>query len=164
MFSIGDYVMYGAEGVCRIVAIEELDLTGESLPYYRLAPESDRSSTIFVPIANSILTDRIKPMLTEDEVRALLKEKSEGAFEWTDSTNLRKVRYQEIINGGDRRRTLALVRELHARQKRIKGTGQRFSITDEHYYKLAQRLLFDEFSRVIPVSQAEFLDFITKSE
>ncbi len=164
MFSIGEYVMYGAEGVCRIVGIEELDLTGETSPYYRLAPESDRSSTIFVPIANSILTDRIKPMLTEDEARALLGEKSDGIFEWVENTNLRKTRYQEIVNGGDRRKTLALVRELHARQKKIKGTGQRFSITDEHYYKLAQKLLFDEFSRIIPVTQAEFLDLITKTE
>lgn len=164
MFKIGELVMYGAEGVCKIVGIEELDLTGEMSSYYRLSSEADRSSTIFVPIANSILTERIKPLLTEDEIRALIADTTPDETIWCDSTSMRKSRYQEIVNSTDRRRMLALVRELHSRRTKVKGTGQRFSITDDHYYKLAQRILFDEFSRVIPVSQNEFLDFITKTE
>lgn len=164
MFKIGEFVLYGAEGVCKIVGIEELDLTGETSSYYRLASENDRTSTIFVPIANSILTERIKPLLSEEEIRALLADTSEVEPIFCDSTNLRKSRYHEIVNSADRKRMLALVRELHARRNSIKGTGQRFSITDDHYYKLAQRILFDEFSRVIPISQSEFLDFITKTE
>ncbi len=164
MYSVGEFVVYGAEGVCRIVGIEELDLTGEPLQYYALAPESDRSSKIFVPVANSKLTDRIAPILTEPEVRALLADFSEGEPVWADSTNLRKSRYQEIINSGDRLRIIRLVRELNERRHSIRGAGQRFSLTDEHYFKLAQKVLFDEFSRIVPVKQTEFLSLLTKGE
>lgn len=164
MFSVGEYVVYGAEGVCRVADIEELDLTGEPLKYYVLAPESDRSSKIFVPVENSKLTDRISAMLTEGEIRELLSDFSEGESVWADSTNLRKARYHEIVNSGDRTRIIRLVRELHARHRSIKGTGHRFSLTDEHYYKLAQRILFDEFSRVIPVKQSDFLDLLTQKQ
>lgn len=164
MYSVGEFVVYGAEGVCRVAGIEELDLTGEPMLYYALAPESDRSSKIFVPVANSKLTDRISPMLKEDEIRALLADFSEGEPIWADSTNLRKARYHEIINSGDRTRIVRMVRELHARHRSIKGTGQRFSLTDEHYYKLAQKVLFDEFSRVIPVKQSEFLALLTEKK
>ncbi len=161
MYSVGEFVVYGAEGVCRIAGIEELDLTGEPMLYYALAPESDRSSKIFVPVANSKLTDRISRMLSEDEIRALLADFSEGESVWVDSTNLRKSRYHEIVNSVDRTRIIRLVRELHKRRSSIRKTGQRFSLTDEHYYKLAQKILFDEFSRVIPIKQTEFLSLLT---
>lgn len=160
MFSIGELVLYGAEGICRIIDIEELDLTGEPMKYYKLAPESDRSSTIFVPTENSILTNRIKALLTEDEIRAVIAEEYTGEPIWSNSTNQRKTRYHEIINSGDRKLLIALVRELYARHRSVRGTGQRFPATDEHYYKLAQKILFDEFSRVIPISKEEFLPFI----
>ncbi len=164
MYSVGEYVVYGAEGVCRIAGIEELDLTGEPLLYYALAPESDRSSKIFVPVENSKLTDRISPILNEAEIHALLSDFTEGEPVWADSTNVRKNRYHEIVNSGDRTRIVRLVRELHARRHSIKGSGQRFSLTDEHYYKLAQKILFDEFSRVIPIKQTEFLSMLVKPE
>ncbi len=164
MFSIGEFVVYGAEGVCRVADIEELDLTGELRNYYVLAPESDRSSKIFVPTENSTLTNRISAMLTETEIRELIADFSEGEPVWADSTNLRKARYHEIVNSGDRKRIIRLVRELRERHGAIKGSGHRFSLTDEHYYKLAQRILFDEFSRVINVKQSEFLDLITNKQ
>lgn len=164
MFSIGEFVVYGAEGVCRVADIEELDLTGELRKYYVLAPESDRSSKIFVPTENSALTNRISAMLTENEIRELLADFSEGESVWADSTNLRKARYHEIVNSGDRKRIIRLIRELHVRHGAIKGSGHRFSLTDEHYYKLAQRILFDEFSRVINVKQSEFLDLLTNKQ
>lgn len=164
MFSVGELVLYGAEGVCRIVGIEDLDLTGEMSPYYRLAPESDKSSCIFVPMNNSILTQRIKPLLSKEEIAELIADKEGADSVWCDSTSLRKNRYQEIVNSADRKRLISLVRELQERRSHMKGSGQRFSVTDEHYFKLAQRILYDEFSRVIPVAQDEFLDYITKDE
>lgn len=160
MFSIGELVLYGAEGVCRIINIEELDLTGEVLTYYTLSPESDHSSTIFVPTENSILTERLKALMTEEEIRAVVADRSEAPSIWTGNTNQRKNRYHEIINSGDRKLLIALVRELYARHRSVRGSGQRFPATDEHYYKLAQKILFDEFSRVIPLSKEEFLPFI----
>lgn len=160
MFSIGELVLYGAEGICRVIDIEELDLTGEPIKYYKLAPESDRSSTIFVPTENSILTNRLKALLTEEEIRALVSEKDATEPVWTNSTNQRKMRYHEIVNSGDRRLLIGLVRELFARHRSVRGTGQRFPATDEHYYKLAQKILFDEFSRIIPLKKEEFLSFI----
>ncbi len=164
MFSVGELVLYGAEGVCRVVGIEDLDLTGEMAPYYRLAPESDKSSCIFVPMNNSILTQRIKPLLSKDEIEVLVADKEPAANVWCDSTNLRKNRYHEIVNSADRKRLISLVRELYLRRNHMKGSGQRFSVTDEHYFKLAQRILYDEFSRVIPLSQDEFLNYLIKNE
>ena len=36
MYNVGDMVMYGAFGICKVTAIEMRDLTGEEQEYYIL--------------------------------------------------------------------------------------------------------------------------------
>ncbi len=162
MFNIGELVLYGAEGVCRVIDIEELDLTGETLKYYKLAPDSDKTSVIFVPTENSILTERLSRLLSEEEIRELLADDSCDEVIWSPSTSQRKNKYHEIVSGGDRKRLIRMIRELHERHAAARGTGHRFPATDEHYYKLAQKILYDEFSRAMPISKTQFMDMIVK--
>ncbi len=160
MFSIGDTVIYGADGVCRIVDIQTLDLTGDSVTYYVLLPESENGSKIFVPTENSALTERIQPLLSKDEIVELVENVKPCEPFWSENTNIRKQRYSEAVNGGDREMMICLIRELNERKKTLTGKRKRFSVTDERYFKLAQKILYEEFSRAIPMKFEDLVPFV----
>ncbi|MCD7831304.1 MAG: CarD family transcriptional regulator [Firmicutes bacterium] len=163
MFSIGDTVMYGADGVCRIVDITTLDLTGSDESYYVLTPESENGSKIFVPTENSALTERIQPLLSKDEIMELVANVKPCEPFWSENSGEHRQRYSEAVKGGDRGVLIAMIRELYAKRSGLSGKRKRFSVTDEKYYKLAQKILYDEFSRVIPMKFDDLVPFVCKT-
>ena len=56
MFQVNDMVLYGTNGVCKVVDIDERDCGGRMVEYYILKPIYAANSTIFVPVNNEKLT------------------------------------------------------------------------------------------------------------
>ena len=55
MFHVGDYIVYGSNGICRVEEITHPDIAGidEDKLYYVLVPEKTRDSRLFCPTDNS---------------------------------------------------------------------------------------------------------------
>ena len=49
MFHVGDYIVYGSNGICRVEEITHPDIAGidEDKLYYVLVPEKTRDSRLF---------------------------------------------------------------------------------------------------------------------
>jgi CarD family transcriptional regulator len=60
IFSIGDTVIYGIHGICKITDIQKRDFMGEIADYFILSPIYDERSTVFVPCENENLTSKMK--------------------------------------------------------------------------------------------------------
>ena len=60
MFEIGEYIVYGVKGVCRIEDITHIDISGADKDrlYYVLAPVGDGSGRIYAPTDNQKITMR----------------------------------------------------------------------------------------------------------
>ena len=54
MFEVGEYVVYGVKGVCRIEDITHIDISGadKNRLYYVLAPVGDGNGRIYAPTDN----------------------------------------------------------------------------------------------------------------
>lgn len=52
MFKINDVVVYGTQGICKIVDIEEKTVSKVSKKYFVLKPVNNNDSTIFLPTDN----------------------------------------------------------------------------------------------------------------
>ena len=72
MYQIGDKVCYGTEGVCSIVRIQEMKVGGAKGKYYVLRPIYRESATVYVPLDNERLIARMRPVLSQQELEALL--------------------------------------------------------------------------------------------
>ena len=72
MFQKNDIVLYGTHSVCRIEDISELRFNKDPATYYILKPVYRKESTIFVPVANAMLSDKMHAILTLEEVEHLL--------------------------------------------------------------------------------------------
>ena len=53
MFKVNDVIIYGAQGVCKIIGTEEKNITGEKKIYFVLQPVSDKNATIYAPVDNA---------------------------------------------------------------------------------------------------------------
>ena len=70
MFSIGEYVVYGVEGVCRVEEAGKLKVAGldKNRAYYRLRPYY-HDGTIYTPVDGKAV---MRPVLTREELERLL--------------------------------------------------------------------------------------------
>ncbi len=62
MFKIGDYIVHGRNGVCKVVDITHIDISGadKNQLYYTLVPMKSEESKIFYPVdSNRVVMQRI---------------------------------------------------------------------------------------------------------
>ena len=83
MYSIGEIVLYGSNGVCEITEITTKKIGKDSIEYYVLKPVCSDSSTLFVPTQNEMLVSRMRVVLSSDEIKDILSQKTNNEI-WID--------------------------------------------------------------------------------
>lgn len=162
MYSINDTVLYGANGVCRISDICQKDFSGAVKDYYILRPLSNEALTIFVPVNNKILTDKMRRILSKDEICDLISSVSDEPISWIEDDAERKEHYRSIILSGNRGEILKMIRELYIHKQEQQSKGKKMHLSDEQFLKEAERLLYSEFSLVLNIKTDEVPSFIAK--
>ncbi len=165
MFEIGSYVSYRSEGVCKIADIrkENFGILGKGTLYYVLTPVSDEKSTFFVPTDNEHLVSMMRKVLSADEIYELIRKVAKREYEWIADSKQRGARFKEILSEGDREELVFLVHTVKRYIDEQTAAGKKVYVTDSGAMKRATKLLFDEFSRMIPMSSPEdMVDLIEK--
>ena len=110
VYAVNDVVLYGGEGVCKIADIEKRNFHGKEVEYYVLKPLYGSSSTVYVPTQNTTLTDRIRRILSPEEIFQLIQTMPDEKSIWIENENHRKERYQQILKKGDREELVRLIK------------------------------------------------------
>ena len=132
MFEIGSYVSYRADGVCKVADIrkESFGVHAEPTLYYVLHPKHDEKSIFFVPVENPKLVAMMRPLLSADEIAALIKKVSERALEWIPETKPRALYFKNILSIGEREELIYLVRLLRVHTEVTTAQGKKVYATD----------------------------------
>ena len=162
MYKTGDTVIYGTQGVCRIEGVQTKRIMGEYIDYLVLRPVYDKNSTVFVPKNNEKLLSKMRDILSADEIYRIIKELPEEDPVWIEDDNIRKARYQEIIDEGDRSRIMLIIKTLYSHRKKQEEKRRRLHQADEYILKQAEKLLHNEFALVLDISPEEVVPFIMK--
>ncbi len=159
MFEVGTYVSYRSEGVCVIVDIrtESFNTLGKSEKFYILAPLKDMNSTLYVPVNNELLTSKMQPLLSADEISELADELRDARMEWISDSRARNAALRVILATGDRRELIVLVNTITDRIEHSAEIGRKITAGDENTLKRAKKMLFDEFSTTTELSTVEEL-------
>lgn len=160
MFNVGDTVLYGSQGVCKIIGTEEKEVCGNNIEYFVLKPVYDENSTLFVPLSNSNLLSKMKSVLSAEQIYEMIKEMPSEDTIWIDDDNEHKQKYQQIIIDGNRRKLVQLIKTLHIHEVSQQKKGRKLHISDEMMLKQAEKLLYDEFALVLKIKPNEVLPFI----
>jgi len=147
-YEIGEYVVYGASGVCCVEEIRTCRLMPE-MPlneYYVLKPNNSNSSTVFVPTDNSALQTKMRPVLTKDEVDALIASVGTDMIYWIDDRKERSSAFRAVLHHGDRRDLILLIRCLLLRSRELAERNRHLAMNDSDILQAAQRAVREEFS------------------
>ena len=149
MFQVNDVIIYGAQGVCRITGTEEKTVGGTKKTYYVLKPVSDQSSTIFAPTDNAYVLNKMRRLLTKDEIHPLIDcMRSEDAV-WIANENERKGLYKSILAKGDHLELIQMIKAIYVHKKEREAEGKRLHMSDERFFKDAEQILYSEFQYVL---------------
>lgn len=160
MHCVGEVVVYGTQGVCRIHELCRRKFDREEREYFLLRPVFDSRSVIYVPTDKPELLGQMRPVLTAPEVHALISSASDDV-DWIDDDDDRKDFCAAVFHSGDRRELMRLIRMLYSRNEALKGQKKHFHIADERSLKRAQKLLHEEFAYVLGLTPDEIPGYIS---
>ncbi len=160
MFAIGETVLYGSQGVCTIERMEEMKVGRDKVQYYVLRPVYHNSSTLFVPASNEQLLQKMRPVLTEEELHGLLCRTAQTELHWIDDAAERKAAFQAILTAGERGRLLQMLRLLYLHRQALHQRGKHLRAADEQLLRDGEKLLRDEFAFVLQIPQQQVGEYI----
>lgn len=160
MFSEGDLVVYGGEGVCRVDSVGPAGLPGadkEKL-YYRLSPVS-RNGQVLTPVDTHVL---LRPIMSEEQARALVAQLPELEPEKLPAYNMRAAKeyYHTVVMSYDCERMARLIKAVYRKRRRAMQHGKKVSQLDERYLKRAEDEFYGELSVILHMERKELEDYI----
>ena len=148
MFQKNDTVVYGVHGVCKIDDITKKEFMGSQKEYYVLKPISDSAATLYVPIHNEKLLKKMRKILSKQEVYRLIETMPHKEILWFENENERKEQYKKVIAKGDHSELIGMVKAIYLQKQKREAEGKHLYISDERFFKEAERILYDEFQYV----------------
>jgi len=158
VFQIGDLVVYGVHGVCRITEIQVQRINRVNMEYFVLEPVSQGTGRFFVPSQNEVALSKLRPILSEQEICELLTDDASKQDCWIEDENKRKLRYKELIASGDRSALISMLRVLNLHRTEQMNAGKKFHISDSNFMKDAEKIIFSEFSLVMNIPYEQVAD------
>ena len=162
MYNVGDMVMYGAFGICKVTAVEKRDFTGEEQEYYILKHINSEKNIFYVPTNNDAALSKMHPICSKAEVDELISHMNSEGLIWIDNDIRRKEEYSRIIKDADKREIIRLIKTLYLRRKELAESGKKLRSTDENYLSLAENMLFEEFAYALDIDKSEVVEYIEK--
>jgi CarD family transcriptional regulator len=163
MFQINDVIIYCAQGVCEIVGVEEKTIGGVTRRYFVLKPIKDQAATIYAPTDNAHVLKKMRRLLTVREINDLIDSMPDEKTVWISDVNARKECYKELLAGGDHARLIQMIKAIYAHKKEREAAGKRLHMMDEHFFKDAEQILYNEFQYVLKLgSKDELMRYIVQ--
>lgn len=155
MFNVGDTIIYGSNGVCRITDIKEMDYTGNGGKLYYIIRPLNQTCTISAPVEGcKVFMRHIISREMADELIDHIPSIKPQAFHSRATRELTE-HYSEILNTHDCGDLIELTMSIYEKKRRLSEQNRKFGAIDEKFMKRAEELLFGEFSEAlqIPVEQ-----------
>jgi CarD family transcriptional regulator len=166
MHKIGEDVLYGGGGVMKIVDIREESVGDTARRYYVLSSVGASSGSLtFVPTDNKKLIEQMRPLLTKEEIFAIIHTiDALPTIEWVLDNRVRSERFKTILDSGDRSAVISMMHTIREMGKLRLAEGKKNYLSDENMLKKAEKLIYSEFSIVLGIPEGEIPDFIEKEK
>lgn len=155
MFCANDTVHYAGSGVCRVQEIATMRFGRTREQYYVLKPLHQNTSVIYVPVKNEQLVAKMRPILSREQITALIDGIDGVEPAWDDDVNQRKQLFDELLRSGDCGDLIRLIKSLQQQRVRRQAEGKTLHVSDENFLREAQRLLYDEYAGVLGITPKE---------
>ncbi len=161
MYEIGNLIMYGARGVCRVKEITKLDWDAacKDREYYVLEPLF-KSDLIYVPVDNQKVY--MRPVMSKQEILDLIDSMPDVESEVFKAKSIQQLSryYQSAIDSHDSAALIKLTKSIHLKKKAADENNKQLGQIDVRYMNHAEDLLFGEIAAVLDIPRDEVIDYI----
>lgn len=160
MFEIGEYIVYGNTGVCRVGEVKRMTAPGADGDqlYYALEPVYDKGCRLFTPVDNQKV--KMRPVLTKEEADQLIGQIREiDTLRVGDEKNREQV-YKDAIRTCNCVEWVRMIKTLYIRKETRLAAGKKVTSSDAKYLHLAEESLYGELSVVMGIPKDEVEAYI----
>lgn len=162
MYQIGDIIVYGGTGVCRVENVESQKTKGSEGPrqYYLLKPLY-QDGTIRIPMDTKAF---MRPVISRDEAERLIDAIPTLSPEAYHDRNLTQLaaHYQQALGSHECADLIELVMSIYAKKQYVESKKRKFGQVDARFMKRAENLLYGEFSVALGIPFDDVQDYIAK--
>lgn len=160
MYQVGELLVYGVHGVCRVLDEEQRTVDRKKVTYLVLEPIGQEGAKFLVPTHNAAAMAKLRPMLQKEELEALLESPEIREEAWIADENRRKQLYRELIGSGDRERLLAMIQLILRHKEEQLAAGRKCHLCDDNFLRDAEKLIIGEISVVMEVNSEAAKTFL----
>lgn len=155
MYELGDYIIYGNHGVCKVEEIGSLNISGmdKSIECYTLQPVFSKASTLYTPVDNDKVS--MRKVISNEEATELLKQIPDAPLLWIENDKQREEAYKEALRERDCLDWVKIIKTLYVRKQERLSQGKKLTFTDEKYLGIAQDFLYGELSIAMDIDKDE---------
>lgn len=146
MYQIGDLIVYGSTGVCRVEAVETpRHRPGEEERQYYLLRPLYQDGTIRIPVDTKVF---MRPVISREEAEKLIDAIPGMNAEVYHERNFTQLaaHYQEALGSHECSDLIELVMSIYAKKQDAESKKRKFGQVDARFMKRAESLLYGEFS------------------
>ncbi len=162
MFQVGERVVYGGAGVCRIKEISTVDMDGvdKDKLFYILNPVGREDSVIYAPTENGRTV--MRKVLGREEAEALIRGIPDiEPLPPIDSRSRESV-CREGIKSCDCRSLIQIIKSLYLKGQARAESGRRALNADERYLKQAEDILYAELAVALDIEKTDVQRYIVE--
>ena len=160
MFEVGDYVVFGSNGVCRITKIGPIDCSGadQTRVYYTMTPCYVRDSSIFTPVDNTRVV--LRKVMTREEADDFLDRLDKIKAIPVEEERKREIMYKEVLLSCDPARIAGLIKTIYGRIQERQSEGKKVTSSDSKYFHIAEDSLYGELAISLGMEREEVGPYI----
>lgn len=155
MYEVGEFVVYGNDGVCEIEEISKMQIPGttNSKNYYTLKPINNNTK-VFTPVDTKIF---MRPVVTSKEIQNIVEQIPSVSKSKYDNKNIRLLQeyYKKLLNTHECIDLLTIIASVNNKRNELANTQKKLGQIEEKYFKIAKDLIEDEFSVVLGISKED---------
>ncbi len=160
MFEVGDFVVYGSNGVCKITKIGPIDCPGvdQSRVYYTMTPCYIRDSSIFTPVDNDRVV--LRKVMSEDEAKDFVGQLDKIKTMPVKEERKRELIYKETLLTCEPVKIASLIKTIYYRMQERISEGKKVTSSDAKYFHIAEDSLYGELAISLGMQKDEVGPYI----
>lgn len=158
MFEVGDNIIHGGSGACRVENIGAINTGVKGRIYYTLVPYYIKGSSVYTPVDSDKVF--MRPVMTKEEVMDLINDIKDIETLWVKDEKKREEIYKNAIRSCDARELVKIIKTIYLRRKIRIAEGKKLTYSDEKYYRIAEDNLYGEVAVALSMTKDEAKEFV----
>ena len=162
MFAVGEYIVYGINGICRVeeICASPFDAT-DTRTYYLLIPlNNPMSSTIYTPVDNERVP--MRRLMTAEEIERFIAVMPCIEVLEVPLEKQRREIYRSTLGALHPEGYVRVMKTVDRRREQLAAAHKHFPVSDLEYGRLAKHLLYSEIALVLGMEERSVEAYIAE--